>query len=86
LNVESFRGACHNGHVSVVQWFYDQGGIDIHAQDDYAFRTTCIHGHLSIAQWLYTFGGISTFVLKRSLHSTIDGRVRSWLQSIIAES
>jgi hypothetical protein len=51
-----FIRLCENGHLSVAQWFYGLGGVDIHAENDHAFRGACYNGHLLVAQWLYYLG------------------------------
>src|SRR3984957_20644461 len=54
-----FEWNCENGHINVAQWLYGLGGINIHADDEYAFRSCCQNGHINVAQWLYGLGGIN---------------------------
>jgi hypothetical protein len=51
-----FPSACIYGHLSVAQWLYGLGGVDIHVDNERAFRGACAEGHLAVAQWLYTLG------------------------------
>ena len=37
---------------------YSLGGINIHADDDYAFRKSCEYEYVEMAKWLYSLGGI----------------------------
>jgi uncharacterized protein len=53
-----FQQLCEQGQLSVAQWLYSSGDIDIHAEDDNAFRGACRAGQLQIAQWLYNLGNI----------------------------
>jgi hypothetical protein len=45
--------------LSVAQWLYNFGDVNIHAENEHAFRWACSNDHLSAAQWLYNFGDIN---------------------------
>jgi hypothetical protein len=34
------------------------GGVDIHAENDFAFRCSFTNGHLELAQWLWSLGDV----------------------------
>ena len=53
---KGFIWNCQNGHLTVAQWLYALGGVDIHAENEHAFRWSCRDGHLTVAQWLYSIG------------------------------
>jgi hypothetical protein len=44
--------------LETAQWLIGLGGVDIHAENDYAFRTACRYGYLESAQWLVGLGGV----------------------------
>jgi hypothetical protein len=54
-----FMGLCTKGHLSLAQWLYSFGDINIHAWMETGFRMACYNGHLSMAQWLYNLGDIN---------------------------
>ena len=53
-----FQQLCRFEHLSVAQWLYNQGEVDIHDENDMAFKVACQGGRLSLAQWLHSLGGI----------------------------
>jgi hypothetical protein len=57
----AFKHSFINGYLSVAQWLYSLGNIDIHLYNEitYKFRFSCENGHLEIAQWLYSLGSIN---------------------------
>jgi hypothetical protein len=67
-----FHESCSYGHISVAQWLYGLGNVNIHARNDIAFQIVCLNGHLSIAQWLYNLSDIdihvNDFVFKMSCY------------------
>jgi hypothetical protein len=54
-----FSYLCCGGHLSVAQWLYGLGGVNIHAIDEEAFRRACSEGHLLLAQWLLSLGDVN---------------------------
>src|SRR5258708_5575801 len=53
---KGFSWNCKNGHLNVAQWLYSLGGVNIHADNEYAFGCSCENGHINVAQWLYWLG------------------------------
>ena len=53
---KGFQWNCGKGNLIVAQWLYSLGGVDIHADNEYAFRWSCRNGHLIVAKWLYSLG------------------------------
>jgi hypothetical protein len=51
------------GNLTIAQWLYGIGGINIHAKDELAFLEACSKGHLSFVQWLYSLGNMNRFEL-----------------------
>jgi hypothetical protein len=85
LNDEAFRLSCQNGHLSVAQWLFEVGGVDMILSKDYeAFRYACFGGHLPVAHWLYTVGEIPSDVLQECLFEAMHKRLKLWLQSILS--
>jgi hypothetical protein len=41
IHADAFVGACSYCHLSVAQWLYELGGVNIHAVNDYAFCRIC---------------------------------------------
>ena len=58
---EPFKLACKNGHITVAKWLHSLGGVNIHADNEYAFRTSCENGHIDVAQWLHSLGGVNIY-------------------------
>ena len=63
LNKPEIFSLCFHGYLSIAQWLYSLGDIDIHAFDinihdggDYVFHQAYINGHLLVAQWLFSLG------------------------------
>ena len=55
----AFIDACKNGDLAIAQCLYGGGGVDAHADDDYAFAIACDKGHLAVAVWLHdVVGGV----------------------------
>ena len=53
----SFRNACYQGHVEIMEWLYDLGylykcPINLHNKDECFYRA-CRDNNLVIAKWLY---------------------------------
>ena len=53
-----FRFACRNGHLQTAKIFWDLGGVNHAAGDNFAFRSACEGEHLHVARWLMSLGGI----------------------------
>jgi hypothetical protein len=53
---EAFRFACYNGRLEMAQWIYSLGGVDYHAQDEWAFRWACYCGRSDIVWYLLQLG------------------------------
>ena len=47
---------CENGHMDVAKRIFSLGGVNIHADDEYAFYWSRINGHMEIAKWLVSLG------------------------------
>jgi hypothetical protein len=71
-----------NGHLSVAQWLFDEGRIDIHDRNDAAFIGSSRFGHVSIAQWLQNVGGIDYSAYNHAFRGTCHNNqllVAQWL-------
>ena len=47
---KGFNYNCKNGHLTVAKWLYSLGGVNIHADDEYAFRQS----NENVLNWLNT--------------------------------
>lgn len=56
--MNKFITYCETGELEKAKELYGLGGIDIHAEDDYAFRSSYENGHIKTAEWLYALGGV----------------------------
>jgi hypothetical protein len=59
-----FLHACRWGNVQVAQLLLAQGGINIHAHDDFAFRQACSYGKEQAAKWLFGLGGVNIHAVR----------------------
>ncbi len=55
------HGLCQRPLAFHAQCFYSLGGVDVHAEDEYALRWACGNGHLlvHVVQWLHGLGGMN---------------------------
>jgi hypothetical protein len=70
----AFSLACAKGHLSVCQWLYNLGNVDIHFRthdrekdidiDEVPFTYASMNGQLSILQWLITLQSVESFNLQ----------------------
>ena len=57
--IKGFNWNCKSGHLTVAQWLYVLGNVDIYATNKDAFRLACQNGHLTVAQWLYSLDNVT---------------------------
>lgn len=56
-NDVGFGLACRKGFLDIAQWlFFEDGKIDLHANNDAAFRSACTNGFLTLAKWILQIG------------------------------
>ncbi|KAJ3292811.1 hypothetical protein HK104_005011 [Borealophlyctis nickersoniae] len=47
---DCLRWAAENGHLGVVRWCLEIGGVDVHVYDDYALRRAASNGHFDVVR------------------------------------
>jgi hypothetical protein len=83
--VEIWVSLCHHGHLSVAQWLYGVGGVNIHAKSGHAFRLACHYGQFSVAQWLYNLGVINIHAINEAFRVACyygDVSLAQWLYGL----
>ena len=51
-NDKAFSGSCSYGHLETAKWLYSLGGIDIHADNDFAILKSHEYNQLEVIKWL----------------------------------
>jgi hypothetical protein len=54
---KAFQGARWRGHLEAAQYLVSLGGVDHHAEDEWAFRRACCYGQL-VVRYLVSLGGV----------------------------
>jgi hypothetical protein len=78
--ITAFHGACANGHLSLCQWLYNLGDINIHIRKETAFGLACSEGHLPVAKWLVSCEPVEQFNFERVDYLVISHQdIEDWL-------
>ena len=74
---KGFIWNCEKGHLDVVKWLFSLGGVNIHANGEYAFRLSCENGHMDVAKWLFSLGAN----IPKNIYCDNDD-INAWINSL----
>ena len=78
----AFCWSCRNGHLTIAQWLYSLGDVNIHADNEHAFRWSCRNGHLDVAKWLYSLGNINIHDNNGYIFKNSAKNILGWLNNL----